>query len=254
MKTKLTLLALAVCTSLFVSCTKTGATGPAGSTGPAGPSLSGTLEGYVDLYDQYGTLVTPANSVSVTIPGRSQTDTSTSAGMFTVNNMSTGTYEVDFAKTGYGAAKIVSLNFVGGGTQYIQNHVGLAQPPSFTLSGITLNSIGGVITASVTASSTDTKARKVIVFLSNASTVSSAPANYLGTVTLNIAANSANGGGTIPANALNGAGIVSGNTLYVAAFPISGNVNASTYADIATGRTVYNNISGTAVTANVLVP
>jgi hypothetical protein len=251
---KIILLAFAAFSALFVSCSKTGPTGPAGASGPAGPNLTGNLEGYVELYDQYGVLVSPANGVSVTVPGRSSTDTTSATGMYTIHNLSTGTYELDFAKTGYGNAKVVSLNFVGGGTQYIQNHTAMAQPPSFTLSNVTLTVVGSQVTCSVTAASTDTKARKAILFLSNAPGVSSDPATYLGYTTVNIAANSANGAGTISNGTLNGAGIVSGNTLYVAAYPISGNTSASVYADIATGRQVFNNISGTALTATVTVP
>lgn len=251
---KISLMVVAACAVIFVSCSKTGPAGSSGATGPAGPSLSGTLEGYVELYDQYGILVSPASSASVTIPGRTDTSVTSATGMFTVNNLTTGTYELDFAKPGYGNMKVVSLNFVGGGTQYIQNHISMAQPPSFTLSGVTLNSVGGTITASVTASSTDTKGRSVILFLSNAAGVSSSPANYLGYTTLSIAAGTANGAGAIKAATLNGAGIVSGNTLYVAAYPISANTSASVYADIATGKQIFNNISGTAVTATVTVP
>jgi hypothetical protein len=251
---KISFLALTACAAIFASCSKTGPAGPAGASGPAGPNLTGTLEGYVELYDQYGVLVSPASGVSVTIPGRTTTDTTTATGMFTISNLTTGTYELDFAKAGYGSTRAVSLNFVGGGTQYIQNHTAMAQPPSFTISNITLTTLGSQITCSVTASSTDTKARKAILFVSNTPGVSSSPANYLGFTTVNIAANSANGAGTISAGTLNGAGIVSGNTLYVAAYPISANTSASVYADIATGRQVFNNISGTAITATVTVP
>ena len=257
-KIHLSILTCAIAALAFTSCTKTGATGPAGATGATGgtgPNLSGNLEGYVDLFDSYGTLVTPSNGVLISIPGKTTAaDTTNVTGMYNVANLTTGTYAVDLTKTGYGAAKVVSLNFVGGGTQYVQNHLQMTQAPAFTLSAVTLTNVGGIITASVTASSTDTKTRKVILFMSSASTVSSAPANYTGWQTINIAAGASGAAATISATTMNSFGIVTGNTLYVSTYPISVSNNASVYADVATGRSVFNNIGSASVTANILVP
>jgi len=237
---------------------KDGATGPAGATGPNGPSLSGTLEGYVDLFDQYGSLMSNASGVYITIAGKTGTDSTSAGGMFT-KSLSTGTYELDLAKTGYGSLKVPSLNFVGGGTQYIAGHLQLTQPASFSLSTATSATVtvGGAsaVSVTVTPSSTDTKARKVICFLSTSSSVSYAPSSYVGTVLINIPANATTGSGNITTAVANSIGITTGTTMYVAAYPISVSNGASTYGDIATGKTVYNNINPlSSATTNIVFP
>jgi hypothetical protein len=260
-----TLLASAILALAFTSCTKTGPTGPAGATGATGstgPNLSGTLEGYVDLFDQYGDLMTPATGVHITIPTLTSVhDSTTSSGMFQIPNLTTGTYELDFNKTGYGTTKVNSLNFTGGGTQYVQAHVQLTQVPSFTLTSIAVGTstvaTNPAITVTVTPGSSDTKARKAIVFFSNASTVSYTPGNYSGFQVVNIPATSTVVTTNIGASAtLYPAGATSGSTLYLIAYPISYNSGASTYADIATGKTVFNNLLTTSpvATQTVVVP
>src|SRR5207237_8654310 len=117
-----------------------------------------------------------------------------SSGMFTKNNLRTGTYELDFAKTGYGSTKVNSLNFVGGGTQYIQAHIQMTQAASFSLTIVTSATAtvqgASAVSLTVTPTGTDTKARKVICFFSTSSTVSSVPGNYMGSSAITIPANS----------------------------------------------------------------
>lgn len=244
----------------LTGCKKDGATGPAGAAGPAGPSLSGTLEGYVDLYDEYGDLISNATGVYITIPGKTGTDSTNSAGIFT-KNLSTGTYELDFAKSGYGSMKIPSLNFVGGGTQYINAHVQLTQLPTFTLSGFSVGTstvaTNPAVTVTITPGSANAKGRRVIVFFGSTASVSNTPGNYLGYQVINLPATSTSVTSNIGASTtLYGAGATSGNTIYLIAYPIADNSNASTYSDVATGKTVFNNVLTTSpvATQSVVVP
>ena len=255
-----TLLSATLIAATLASCTKPkdGAMGPMGATGPNGPALNGTLEGYVDLFDQYGNLISNASSVYVTVPGKTGTDSTSAAGIFT-KALTTGTYEVDFTKTGYGAMKIPSLNFVGGGTQYINAHIQLTQPASFSLlsatSGTVIAQGLSAVSVTVTPSSTDTKARKVICFFSSNNAVSYTPGNYMGAVTINIPANATSGTGNISTAIAYEGGVSSGSAIYISAYPISVNNNASTYGDIVTGKTIYNNINtASSVTTNTIVP
>ncbi len=234
---KLSLLSLMLAL-IFLGCKKKeGAQGP---QGPAGPSLSGTLVGYVDVYDSYGTLQ-KSDSVTVSIVGKSNLSLTDSSGRFSMSNLSTGIYEVNFSKPSYQSTKIVSLNFVGGGTQYITNRIGITQAPVFTLSSINFSNTFGTITYTLTASASDTKARKSIVFLSKSYNVSSS--NYMGTQIANITAGGSNAIGTISATNLYQMGINSGDAVYAIAYPISNANNASTYYDTNTGKTFYNNLN-----------
>jgi hypothetical protein len=253
-KITLTILAAAAFAALSSSCKKgdTGPSGATGATGPAGPTLSGTLEGYVDLFDQYGDLVSNAVGVSVTIPGKTGADSTNSGGMFT-KSLTTGTYELDFAKSGYGSTKVVSLNFVGGGTQYIQNHVQLTQIPTFSLSGLTAavgtSTVNPAVTVTITPGSTDTKVRKAICFFGNSASVSYMPGSYLNYQVINIPANVSSATANILASqTLYESGATSGSTLYLVAYPIAFNSSASAYADPVTGKTIFNNILTTSAT------
>lgn len=223
--------------------------GPAGATGPAGPSLSGTLEGYVDLFDEYGTLMSPLDGVHITVAGKTHVDSTNAAGKYSIN-LSTGTYEIDLSKTGFGAMVIPSVNFVGGGVQYVNTHIPLTQPASYSLSSISSTTVtGGSVTFTVTPLNTDTKNRRVACFYGTNSAVSNDPATYAGVFFINISAGSTNGIGTLTANNVNAVGIGSGSgtLVYVAAYPISVNTNASVYSDIATGRNIYNNLNTSSV-------
>jgi hypothetical protein len=248
-----------------------GVNGTNGANGATGPALAGTLEAYVDLFDQYGDLMTPATGVYVTCPTKSGTDSTNASGMFT-KSLTTGTYELDFAKTGYGAMKIPSLNFTGGGMQYIQGHIQMAQVPTYSLltaTGLSVgtttlpannNNAGPALTVTVTTAATDVKNRKAIVFYNTSATVSSTPGNYLGFQVVNIpvlSTGSTSGSTNIPVSAsLYESGVTSGSTLYLIAYPISFNANASAYSDVTTGKTIFNNVntSGATSVQSIVVP
>ncbi len=259
---------MAICAAgclIMMSCSKsgpTGATGPSGGNGPAGPALTGTVTGYVDLYDQYGDLLSPGNGVKITIPTMaSVNDTTIVDGMYTIPGLSTGVYEIDFSKTNYGSTKINSFGFTGGGTQYIAAHMQMTQPPIFTLATTsaltaTSNTVSSQVAMAVTMAATDTKMRKVAVFYSNAATVSSTPGNYMGWSAITIPANTTTANMNLSSSAtFYPSGLSSGTTAYFIVYPISYNTGASTYPDPATGKTVFNNLNtASSFTATAVIP
>ncbi|MCX7728833.1 MAG: carboxypeptidase-like regulatory domain-containing protein [Bacteroidia bacterium] len=228
---------------------------PQGPQGPPGPSLSGNLVGYVDVYDSYGALQ-KLDSVLVNVTGRSAGSLTDTLGKFTITNLTTGTYELNFSKPNYQSTKIPSLNFVGGGTQYISNRIAITQAPSFTISNLGFSNVFGTISYTITASASDVKARKVIMFLSKNSNVSSSPSSYAGSLIANIAAGSTNAIGTISASTLSQLGFNSGDVVYAIVYPISNANNASVYFDVNSGKMFYNNINtlGASPVVNFMVP
>lgn len=112
LKKSLLISALAIVAIAFTSCTKEGPEGPAGKDA----TLKGSIIGKVTLYDEFGTEITDKSGVTVTIDGASPAVTATTdaTGKWTVNNISTGTYDLIFSKTGYGMEKYSSFSFVGG--------------------------------------------------------------------------------------------------------------------------------------------
>ncbi|HEX7414677.1 MAG TPA: hypothetical protein VF411_11590 [Bacteroidia bacterium] len=266
--------ALAITTMvLATSCTKTGATGPAGAaggTGSTGPALTGTVVGYVDLFDQYGELLpaSAAGEVYLTSPNlaanwKDSTYVSSGGANTYSTTLTTGTYQFNVStKTGgFGNLLINSMNFVGGGTQYNTAHIQLAQVPTFSVTGLSVgtstSTFNPAVTTTVTIAGGDiAKSRKAIIFFGSANTVSSNPGTYLGFTTVTINPNSY----TVSANisctsVLFPAGADSSATIYLNAYPISYNTAASAYPDVNTGKTIFNSIGvSTVTTPSVVVP
>ncbi len=256
---KVSLLSLVIAVvSTFISCKKDGPQGPQGAQGASGPSLSGSLVGYMDLYDSYG-YMQKSDSVVISVVGKSNTAISDSTGRFTITNLTTGIYEIDFNKTNYQSTKLPSVNFIGGGTQYMGQSgakIQMTKIPTFSLSTAAIATTTSSVTYTISASTTDTKPRKIIVFCGTHSSVSSSPLNYLTTTINNIAIGNISCTGTIPLNTIYDLGFVSGQTAYFIAYPISVANNASTYLDVSTWKTIYNNINvnGATPTFSILVP
>lgn len=250
---KKTLSALLAILMALTACKKK--EGPQGPQGPAGPSLSGNLVGYVDVYDSYGTLL-KSDSVIVSVTGHSNSAMTDTSGKFVISNLSTGVYEINFSRTNFQSTKIPSLNFVGGGTQYITNRISITQAPAFTLSSLGFSNVFGTISYTVTASNSDPKTRKSIIFFSKNPNVSNLPSTYIGNMIANIGANSSTSIGTISSSNLSQMGINSGEVVYAIAYPISNANNASVYFDTNTGRAFYNNLnlSGATTITSFIAP
>ncbi len=95
-KKSLLISALAIVAIAFTSCTKEGPEGPAGKDA----SLKGSIIGNIKLYDEFVTEITDKSGVTVTIDGANPavTTTTDAAGKWTVNNLSSGSYDLFFLK------------------------------------------------------------------------------------------------------------------------------------------------------------
>ncbi len=238
-----------------------GPQGPAGTNGPTGstgPVLTGTLAGHIMLSDQYGTSVfTGLNNISVSLDDTgSSSSTTDNNGMYSMSNISTGTYSLTVNKdASYGMMKVQNLQFVGGGT--LNRDVRLSQIPTFSILTATAidttTATGNQIKLSGTVP-TDTKARKAVVFVGSLPGVTSNTANYISTYTINIAANATVFNLLIPTTDFYNMGISSGGTAYLAVYPAAQMYNTtSTYEDFATGRTVFSAIGTNASSVSVLL-
>lgn len=233
------------------SCTKKGDTGPAGATGPAGPSYTGAISGHVDLYDQYGSKVlTGLSSVQVSLDGGS-TQNATSAGYYMFSNVKTGSYTLSATNSGYGATQVTNFQFL---SDTLNRDLKMSAIPNFSPATFDVYpTAAGTGDSLVMTFSTDTRLRNAIVFINSTSAVNGQPANYLLAYTKNIGANVPRAVIIIPKQDLINAGLASGATYYLAAYGyvIS---DASAYEDYSTGKTVYNAISSTPLTATAVVP
>ncbi len=249
-KLQIFLLAL-VSAALFNACTKTGPTGPAGSTGPAGPVLTGTVSGHVILYDIYGGILGESkagakallyNSSNVVVDSVNCDST----GSYTINSVSTGIYTLAFKDTNFGQELHEDLEFTGGGTLNVDGK--MSRVPNFNITGINADSINhttqmAVINCAVTSS---VRLRTIVIFIGNSASVSSNPANYLISVSANIAINKSNVVVNIPLGTLYSAGFNSGSSAYFAIYGAAVNYSStSSYEDYNTTRNIYNAITPT---------
>ncbi|MGP8217150.1 MAG: hypothetical protein ACLQQ4_16390 [Bacteroidia bacterium] len=233
---------------LFNACTKQGAQGPAG---PAGQSvnLTGTLDGIVTLYNEYGDKqpYKQCTSVSVILYNSSNAKVDSvncdSLGKYSFNNIPTGDYSAVYKDTGYGEYVRIPFQNLGGGT--IAADYSLSQIPNFTFA-ITNDSIKKiandtqvVIFGTITAAP---QTRYIAVFMGSSSSVNSTPGNYSGAVsTIGVGAGATTFSISIPINTIYMGGFPYGSQvffmLYSAAYFYA---SQSEYTDLNTGQTVYD--------------
>ena len=235
--------------SLFAACK--------GKQGNPGPSYTGAITGHVMLYDQYGIKVnTDLSGIVVTCFSPSKTTTTDSNGYYMFTGVMTGDYTItvhDPNTTPYTYGDNESINF-----QYLADtlikDVKLSAIPAYAPTVMTayLSTATGNDSLVFTIIP-DTRARDIIVFVNNNSTVNNLPANYLISYVKAVPANASTVTLLIPANDLHDQGINSGSTAYYTAYgyPVS---DASIYEDIATGKSVYNALSTASVSASAIAP
>ena len=247
-----------------------GAAGTAGATGATGPSLSGSMEGFVSLYDAAGskilsnlkgdTLLLTNNSTNAVT--KTTTD---STGKYMFANLTTGNYNLTTTKMGYGTLLAQNIQFVGGGNTY--KNGALCQIPTTNVTSAQAVDTAIAATGSSTTSTSENyiKVRgtlpaavggsEVIVFVSNVggTSASGSVTNFSTYYTLAVAPGALTFKINIPTSDLYDLGFVTGNTVYFAAYLVGGNLNASSYVDLTTGKNVFTALSNAPINTSALV-
>jgi hypothetical protein len=250
----------------LLSCSKEGPTGPAGATGatgatgPAGPGYTGVISGHVSLYDQYGSRVlTGLAGVQLNLNGSvaraAITDTT---GFYRFDSVVTGDYTIkvsDTATTPYtfGSYFVDNFQFLA---DTLNHDVKLSAVPSFNPSTIAVYSSSIVSGDSVVISyPSDTRARALILFVNNTSSVNGTPSGYLTYYTKTLSTNPAVTTTFIevPTQDLLDAGFTPGSSVYLAVYSYPVN-DYSTYEDYSTGKTVFNSLGTSPVTTTTTTP
>lgn len=241
---------------LLASCAKEGPTGP---TGPPGPSYTGSITGYVSLYDKYGSpVLTGLTSVKLTLGSSTVVLSSTAAispnvaGNYLYSGLATGNYSITALDTPLYATTVVNdLNFVVGTlTQDIKLS---AIPDSFLTTFSAKESIDSLHDSLTVHATIDTRARNCIVFVNSNSAVGNSTASYLLKYIVAIPANTTTTTILIPRQDLTNAGIASGKMVYYAAYSyVVG--DASVYEDLTSGKNVYNAVNTYPLIDSALAP
>jgi hypothetical protein len=257
---------------IFSSCTKpaAGAQGPQGS---AGPALTGSIFGFVALYDQYGVkqalnALNPSGpkNIRVTIDGTPYRALTDSTGKYTFNNLPTGVYNLTITDTivhtapalNYAPNCVKNINLVLGASEH---DVHLGAIPMFTVTAFAVDTAIKTTADTLTyikvrgSTSFDAQAREVLIFVSGSSSVNYLPAYYTFVTETGITAGKTSYSINILESTLISAGYPSGSMVYFEVYPTGVDYSsASEYEDPTTSKTVYNEIGMPAVVCSYLLP
>ena len=256
-KTVLSAIILGSILCMASSCKKPkdGEMGPEGSPGNSGPTLQGNMQGFVQLYDQYGTrFYTKLDSTTISIDGTTTSALTDVNGKYILSNLNTGTYNFSInGRSSFAPSKLQGIELTDNGT--IDRDVKLSQTPIWSLSAITAvdTIIAGVheLKIKITLPTTDTKAREVSLYIGSASGVNST--NYIWNYNISVPANATSLTKIVAASSvfLNGDNLGSGSTVYLAVYPAAvGYTTNSAYMDYTTGKFIYNAINMASVANN----
>jgi len=233
--------------------------GSQGDTGPAGPNLTGSLHGFVGLWDTTENQLGSSPSVVVELLGANRISHCDSTGKWIFDSLRTGIYDISFRMTGFGTFVKRNFQFLGGGDIYA-GYFNLGQLPAFSVTFLVATSSQTAIEISGRLSSPPPSGlnRFVMVFVGADSTVSSDPKKYLASYAATTGSDSFEV--AILASFLHGKGLASGSLAYVCAYgwniiPTFVDQEGGQYIDPQTGRYVYVTLGEQASpTAAVAIP
>ncbi len=255
-KTPIALLLTGALGLLFFTACQKDVIGPAGPQGAPGPTYTGSITGFVSLYDQYGTkLSTNVSNIKVSIDNTTTTALTDNMGKYSFLNLPTGSYSITIIDSAYGTARVQNIGLLTGQN----NHdIKLSAIPTFALGSVTaVDTISGGISyvkvrGTVTA---DAKGRELAVYFGTTASVSSAPANYSLLYSKAINSNLTSFSVLVPVSDLYGAGLTTGSTAYFAVYPAAvAYASSSYYEDLSTGKFIYNAVGTSPMGANVVIP
>ena len=230
----------------------TGATGQTGATGATGPSYTGAISGHVDLFDQYGGhVLTGLNAAQITLTGRAAINAD-ATGAYQFDSVKTGDYVISASAPGYASTALVNFQYLA---DTLNKDVKMVAIPSFSFTSFTAysNPTSPAPNDSLYLTyNPDTRAREIIIFVSNSSSVSNVIGNYLLVYSKAIGANSTKTNFLVYKQDLLDAGISSAQNVYYAVYSYVVN-DVSAYEDFATGKIVYNAVNNP-LTAMAVAP
>jgi hypothetical protein len=233
---------------LLASCAKEGPTGP---IGPAGPSYTGTIVGYVTLYDQYGIQVdTALTQVHLSLSGTaaitpttsiaSVTDTPVASGLYSFGAIATGNYTISATDSAYAYTIVNDFLFVSG---TLNLDIAMSAIPIFSATSFTYDSTASGDSL-IISFNPDSRTRNCIVFVYNSyssiDTITSA--DYILAYKIPIPANQTTVSVQIPTQDLLNNGFKPGNAVYYTEFSAAVD-DKSAYTDPNTGKKLYYAIS-----------
>ena len=228
--------------SFFVSCTDTVA-----------PVLTGSISGFVSLYEETGAQIKDKAGVKVHIEGRNNFAYTNTEGRYSLENVEAGIFNIVFEKAGFGIYKIIAREFVGGGEAYLYS-VGLTKLPTFNVASIIINTNPNsfpYLWMNGNLSDARNYYRVVVIFFGKSEEVSNDPQKYLYVTSFNAYPDSSSYSYSLwDKQYLIQSGFNSGETVYVAAY------SSSEYwgiYDPITGREIFYNVGTSPVKSSFVL-
>jgi len=231
MKTLAHLLLAATCAALLTGCKKD-------DTAPVPvPVATGSISGYVSAYDENGVAAAKSGTVvSVDNSSPQLAATTDASGKFELPAVPTGTYNLTFARPGFGTFRRIGVGHLGGPEATFLANTVLAQASGTAVTGLLATGPlpnGNFAVDVAAANPTPGAAYRVAVFVSATPGVTAGTGTLLGVFVLNAATQTL----SLTKRDLNGAGVASGSHVYAVAYGAPANNPA--YVDPGTGRAVY---------------
>ncbi len=178
-------------------------------------AYTGSIDGHIMLYDQYGSRVlTGLSKADVSV--QTVAENPDSNGYYIFSNAGTGVYNITVTDSGYATTQTNNFQYLG---DTLNKDIKLSAIPAFSPISYAvypaLSTPGDSIVLNFNA---DTRARNCILFINNGSTVNSIPPNYLLVYTKAIAANKTSAFIIVPSADFTDAGIAGGATVYCAGY------------------------------------
>lgn len=109
--------------------------GCVGEKGPTGPPITGSLRGFVDLRNANGYEQEDKSGVLISVEGTPHNAISSDSGVWTLENLPIGTYNIRAEKQGYATAWRYGVTFIGNGTGFFGTF-GMTAKPLFEMSNL----------------------------------------------------------------------------------------------------------------------
>lgn len=231
--------------SFFVSCTETVA-----------PVLTGSISGFVYLYEENGTQIKDRSGVKVSIESRNNFAYTNKDGRYSIENVAAGIFNIVYEKEGFGLSKKIAHEFVGGGDAYLYS-IELVKLPSFNVTSLSINKFETQPPyLSIRGSISDARNyyRNVILFYGKNEAVSNDPKNYLLYNTIYVYSDSSSFGYSFNdyKQYFLDAGFSPGESVYVAAYSVS-NYYWGGAPDPVTGRYYFYNVGTSPVKSSFIL-
>ncbi len=209
-----------------------------GPEGPPGPLLTGDLVGFAYLRTIDGKAPNDYSGITVTVEGTGSSAVTDADGRWVLSSLRTGTYTLAFSEAGYGTAKSVGFQFVGGEPTWFGSMY-LYLVPMCSVTGFSATVSSGNINLSGTLAGTVPVGYLSIRFFVGATrSVSSDPGTYLKTSYFMSYISSTTFAVPMASSTLLGSGFSSGQTVYLVAYTENAFASgpSASYVDLPTGR------------------